>query len=204
MSDATMERDATVEVEDEGLDIRGLRKATAGYSLMPLGLLFTLNFVDEFDRIAFAALTPEIRDAFDLSDTGITAVAAVTSVFALLAALPLGILADRFDRVVSAELSFEMLKLAAGEPGEAMQADGAHLPVPDRSVDAVVLVNMFLFPDEVHRVLAESGCVLWVNSSGESTPIHLSPDEVASALPGRWRVVTARAGIGLWAVLRRS
>ena len=57
--------------------------------------------VDEspFDRIAFAALTPEIRDAFDLSDTGITAVAAVTSVFALLAALPLGILADRFDRV---------------------------------------------------------------------------------------------------------
>ena len=99
MSDATMERDATVEVEDEGLDIRGLRKATAGYSLMPLGLLFTLNFVDEFDRIAFAALTPEIRDAFDLSDTGITAVAAVTSVFALLAALPLGILADRFDRV---------------------------------------------------------------------------------------------------------
>ncbi len=88
-----------IEVEDEGLDVRGLKKATAGYSLLPLGLLFTLNFVDEFDRIAFAALTPEIRDAFDLSDTGITAVAAVTSVFALLAALPLGILADRFNRV---------------------------------------------------------------------------------------------------------
>lgn len=88
-----------IEVEDEGLDVRGLRQATAGYSLLPLGLLFTLNFVDEFDRIAFAALTPEIRDAFDLSDTGITAVAAVTSVFALLAALPLGILADRANRV---------------------------------------------------------------------------------------------------------
>ena len=95
MSNASIEKDLTVEVEDEGLDVRGLRKATAGYSLLPLGLLFTLNFVDEFDRIAFAALTPEIRDAFDLSDTGITAVAAVTSVFALLAALPLGILADR-------------------------------------------------------------------------------------------------------------
>lgn len=90
---------AEVEVDDEGIDVRGLRKATAGYSLLPLGLLFTLNFVDEFDRIAFAALTPEIRDSFDLSDTGITAVAAVTSVFALLAALPLGILADRFNRV---------------------------------------------------------------------------------------------------------
>ena len=99
MSNASIEKDLTVEVEDEGLDVRGLRKATAGYSLLPLGLLFTLNFVDEFDRIAFAALTPEIRDAFDLSDTGITAVAAVTSVFALLAALPLGILADRVNRV---------------------------------------------------------------------------------------------------------
>ncbi|WP_436795164.1 MFS transporter [Actinospongicola halichondriae] len=99
MTDAAVERDLHIEVEDEGLDIRGLRKATAGYSLVPLGLLFTLNFVDEFDRIAFAALTPEIRNAFGLSDTGITAVAAVTSVFALLAALPLGILADRTNRV---------------------------------------------------------------------------------------------------------
>ncbi len=99
MSNASIEKDLNVEVEDEGLDVRGLRKATAGYSLLPLGLLFTLNFVDEFDRIAFAALTPEIRDAFDLSDTGITAVATVTSVFALLAALPLGILADRVNRV---------------------------------------------------------------------------------------------------------
>jgi len=88
-----------IDVADESLDVRGLRAATAGLSLAPLGLLFTLNFVDEFDRVAFAALTPEIRDAFDLSDTGITAVAAVTTVFALLAALPLGILADRFSRV---------------------------------------------------------------------------------------------------------
>jgi len=90
---------ADIDVADESLDVRGLRAATAGLSLAPLGLLFTLNFVDEFDRVAFAALTPEIRDAFDLSDTGITAVAAVTTVFALLAALPLGILADRFSRV---------------------------------------------------------------------------------------------------------
>ena len=88
-----------VETPDESLGVRGLRGATAGYSLLPLSLLFTLNFVDEFDRVAFAALTPEIRDAFDLSDTGITAVAAVTTVFALLVALPLGIVADRFNRV---------------------------------------------------------------------------------------------------------
>jgi ABC-type branched-subunit amino acid transport system ATPase component/predicted MFS family arabinose efflux permease len=93
------ERVPSIEAPDESLDVRGLRKATAGYSLLPLGLLFTLNFVDEFDRVAFAALTPEIRDAFGLDDTGITTVAAVTTVFSLLVALPLGILADRVNRV---------------------------------------------------------------------------------------------------------
>ena len=74
----------------------GLR---ASESVLPLGVLVGLNFVDEFDRVAFAALTPEIRDAFDLSDTGIQAVALVSGVFTLLAALPLGILSDRFNRV---------------------------------------------------------------------------------------------------------
>ena len=93
------EKTPRIEAPDESLDVRGLRKATAGYSLLPLGLLFTLNFVDEFDRVAFAALTPEIRDAFGLDDTGITTVAAVTTVFSLLVALPLGILADRVNRV---------------------------------------------------------------------------------------------------------
>lgn len=63
---------------------------------------------------------------------------------------------------------------------------------------------MFLFPDEVECVLAPGGCVVWVNSSGEATPIHLLPDEVAEALPGTWEGTGARAGTGLWTVLRRS
>jgi len=67
--------------------------------LVPLAVLFTLNFVDEFDRVAFAALAPEIRDAFNLSDEGISTLRAVASVMALFAALPIGILADRFNRV---------------------------------------------------------------------------------------------------------
>ncbi|MFP5321221.1 MAG: MFS transporter [Acidimicrobiia bacterium] len=106
-----------IEVPDEGFNVRGLRNVTAGTSLLPLGLLFTLNFVDEFDRVAFAALTPEIRDAFDLSDTGITAVAAVTTVFSLLVALPLGILADRVNRVklsIAAGLAWGIAAVATG------------------------------------------------------------------------------------------
>ena len=53
---------------------------------------------------------------------------------------------------------------------------------------------MFLFPEEVERVLAPQGMVLWVNSSGEHTPIHLSPEEVAQQLPGAWDGVKARGG----------
>lgn len=115
-----------------------------------------------------------------------------------------GVLAERFDRVVSVDLSIEMLRLAGAGPGHRVLADGQDLPVPDASVDAVVLVNMFVFPDEVGRVLTHGGCIVWVNSSGESTPIHLMPDEVAEALPGAWDGTWARAGTGLWTVLRRS
>lgn len=114
------------------------------------------------------------------------------------------LLAERFDRVVAVELSEEMLRLAAGTRSQRVLADSYQLPLPDASADAVVLINMLLFPAEVDRVLAPGGCVVWVNSSGEATPIHLPPADVVDALPGEWRAVTARAGIGLWAVARRG
>lgn len=113
-------------------------------------------------------------------------------------------LAARFGRVVATDLSLEMLRLAAEEPGHRVLADAHRLPLADASVDAAVLVNMLLFPDEVDRVLAPGGCLVWVSSSGEATPIHLLPDEVAAALPGTWAGVWARAGSGLWTVLRRT
>jgi branched-chain amino acid transport system ATP-binding protein len=75
-----------------------LRLATGGTSLAPLVLLFALNLVDEFDRIAFGVLTPNIRDAFHLSDGGIIAIGSVAAVVALFGALPVGYLADRRDR----------------------------------------------------------------------------------------------------------
>jgi SAM-dependent methyltransferase len=115
-----------------------------------------------------------------------------------------GLLAERFRRVVALDLSIEMLRLAADAPGLRVQADACVLPLPDATVDAVVLINMLLFPDEVDRVLAPGGCVVWVNSSGESTPIHLPPEQVVAALPGEWTGVVGRAGVGLWAVLRRA
>ncbi len=112
-------------------------------------------------------------------------------------------LAERWQRVLAIEVSLEMLRRAPADPGHRLLADGAVLPLADGVASAVVLVNCFLFPAEVARVLAPEGVVVWVNSSGSETPIHLPPQDVASALPGRWTGVESTAGVGLWCVLHR-
>lgn len=113
-----------------------------------------------------------------------------------------GLLAERLEKVVSVELSWEMLTRAGDETLRVL-SDGARLPFSDASVDAVVLINAFLFPHEVTRLLREGGVVLWVNSSGPQTPIHLSTDEVVGALPFSLEGVESRAGAGTWCALRR-
>lgn len=113
-------------------------------------------------------------------------------------------LARRWDRVLATEVAVEMLQRAPVDVGHRVLADGAALPLQDGAADAVVLVNCFLFPDEVDRALARDGVVVWVNSSGSQTPIHLPAEEVVTALPGRWDGVQAAAGIGIWCVLWRA
>jgi ubiquinone/menaquinone biosynthesis C-methylase UbiE len=115
-----------------------------------------------------------------------------------------GVFAERFDRVIAVDLSAEMLRHAPAAPARRVRADASRLPLRDASVDAVLLVNAFLFPGELVRVLRPQGVLLWVNSSAEQTPIHLSPEELVAALPGAWTGTTSRAGDGLWCVLRRA
>lgn len=112
-------------------------------------------------------------------------------------------LAERWGRVLAVEVALEMLVRAPASPGHRLLADGAHLPLADGTADAVVLVNCFLFPQEVDRVLRPDGVVVWVNSSGAETPIHLPPEDVVEALPGEWAGVRSTAGVGLWCVLQR-
>jgi SAM-dependent methyltransferase len=114
------------------------------------------------------------------------------------------LLAARWRRVLAVEVALEMLLRAPASPGHRVLADGARLPLADGAARAVVLVNCFLFPAEVDRVLAPDGVVVWVNSSGAETPIHLPSDDVAAALPGSWAGVRSGAGAGLWCVLRRA
>ena len=96
-----------------------------------------------------------------------------------------------------------MLKRAPAGPAHRVQADGASLPVGDSSAAAIVLINAFLFPAEVERALAPDGTLVWVNSSGEQTPIYLSVDDLVARLPGEWTGAASRAGEGHWCVLRR-
>jgi SAM-dependent methyltransferase len=113
-------------------------------------------------------------------------------------------LAQRWRRVLAIEVALEMLRIAPADAGFRMLADGARLPLASGTADAVVLVNCFLFPAEVDRTLGPDGVVIWVNSSGGETPIHLSPEDVMAALPGTWTGVRSQAGVGLWVVLRRA
>ena len=113
-------------------------------------------------------------------------------------------LAGRFGCVVALDISMEMLRIAPPELAPRVHGDGSRLPLADRSVDALVLVNAFLFPHEMDRVLAAKGVLIWVSSLGDATPIYLSPDEVDLALPGRWSGRTSDAGWGRWTVLRRA
>lgn len=106
-------------------------------------------------------------------------------------------------QVVVLDLSAEMLAHAP-DTAPKVRGDASQLPFEDDRFDAILMVNMLLFPSEVDRVLAPDGVVAWVNTRGDQTPIHLPPRDVAAALPGRWHGLTARAGAGLWATLRRT
>jgi len=77
--------------------IRG--RLTAGLPLFPLVILFGLVCVDEFDRTAFALLTPDIRDYFHLRTEGIFVVISLAAIIALVGTLPIGYYADRVSRV---------------------------------------------------------------------------------------------------------
>ena len=105
---------------------------------------------------------------------------------------------------VSVDLSEQMLAHAPTGLAPKVRADSSQLPFVDDAADVVLLINMLLFPIEVDRILRPGGHVVWINTLGDQTPIHLPPADVAAALPGDWTGVASNAGTGLWAVLRRA
>jgi branched-chain amino acid transport system ATP-binding protein len=76
-----------------------LNAVTGGQSALPLFLMFGLAVVDDLDRAAFGVLLPEIRDWFGVSITTVVTLQSVAAVLTVLAAVPVGFLADRANRV---------------------------------------------------------------------------------------------------------
>ncbi len=114
------------------------------------------------------------------------------------------IVAAHVDRVLAVDLSREMLMRAPVDVGVRVCGDGARLPVRDRSVRLVVLMNAFLFASEVRRVLAPDGALVWICSSGDETPIYLPAEDVDRALGEGFGGLASEAGSGTWSVHRRG
>ena len=114
------------------------------------------------------------------------------------------VLSGRVGSLVTTDLSMAMLSYAPADLAPRVRSDASALPFPDSSFDAVLMINMILFPHEVARVLRPDGAVLWVNTMGDQTPIHLPPEDVLRALPGDWVGRTAFAGTGFWLAARRK
>jgi ABC-type branched-subunit amino acid transport system ATPase component len=70
-----------------------------GASLFPLGVLFAIELLDQGTQSAFNVLTPNIRDAFHLTNASILLIVAIAGAAALLCTLPVAVLADRTNRV---------------------------------------------------------------------------------------------------------
>ena len=107
-----------------------------------------------------------------------------------------------FDVVLALDLSREMLRHAPDGPALRVQADATRIPVADGGADCLVLVNALLFPREMARALGPGGTLVWVNSLGDRTPIHLPAEDVEKAMPGEWQGVAAEASWGIWCALR--
>ena len=75
------------------------RQLGGGASLFPLGVLVAIQLLDQATQSAFNVLTPNIRDAFHLTNAGILLIVAIAGAAGLACTLPVAVLADRMNRV---------------------------------------------------------------------------------------------------------
>ena len=120
------------------------------------------------------------------------------------------VLGQHCAEVIAVDISLEMLKLFS-ESAESdkssfirVRADASILPFQDNSADLVALINMFLFADEIERILKPNGKVLWYSSLGDDTPIYLPPQEVLNSFSGDWSATASKIGRAEWCVFERS
>jgi SAM-dependent methyltransferase len=125
------------------------------------------------------------------------------------------VLARRFPaaEVVGADLSDKMLEQAQRNTPEELRdrvafqrADASKLPYGDAEFDLVAHANMIPFFDEVARVVAPEGQVLFAYSSGAQTPIFVPSQRLRSELERRGftEFATFDAGRGIALLARKG
>jgi ubiquinone/menaquinone biosynthesis C-methylase UbiE len=103
-------------------------------------------------------------------------------------------IARRFPdaEVVGVDLAPGMIEEARRKTPAALQdrvrfevGDASRLPFPDASFDLVTHANMIPFFDEVSRVVAPGGYVVFSFSGGAQTPIYVPPERLRRELAAR-------------------
>ena len=104
------------------------------------------------------------------------------------------VIAERFPEteIVGADLSPEMLAVARSATPDQLAdrlrfelADASALPYDDGVFDLVTLANMIPFFDELARVTAPGGAVVFSFSGGAETPIYVPFDRLRAELGER-------------------
>jgi ubiquinone/menaquinone biosynthesis C-methylase UbiE len=104
------------------------------------------------------------------------------------------IVAERFPaaQIVGVDLAGGMLaearrKIPTGLADRVRfdEADAERLPFADASFDLVTLANMIPFFDELARVLAPGGTIVFSFSAGPQTPIYVPPERLRRELSRR-------------------
>ena len=91
----------------------------SAYRAQLLGLLTVALALDYADRASIGALGPDIKDAFDVGNTGFGLVASAFGVVGAVATIPAGVLTDRAPRTTTLGASMLLWTLAMGATGAA-------------------------------------------------------------------------------------
>ena len=116
-------------------------------------------------------------------------------------------LQEIWDDVLCVDLSMKMM--LRQRTGRQVQADASTLPFPESSFRVIVIGDAPLFAEEVARLLASEGAVIWSNALGQGAPYYLPTVDMWDALVGaapdsKWSAVESEALWGSWVVFSRS
>jgi SAM-dependent methyltransferase len=119
------------------------------------------------------------------------------------------LVSERFPaaEVVGVDLSERMIEEARARTDSDrvhyLVADAQKLPFDDGAFDLVTLGNMIPFFDELARIVARGGHVLFAFSAGPGTPIYVAPERLRTELGrrgfGDFEEIAAGRGTGLLA-----